>query len=52
VADAQTSGGLLIACPPERADALAAALQERGTSATARIGTFVENADERIRVRG
>ncbi len=51
VADAQTSGGLLIACPPERADALAAALQERGTSATARIGTFVENADEHIRIR-
>jgi len=51
LADAQTSGGLMIACPPERADALTAALTAGGALATARIGTFVEDPDERIRVR-
>jgi selenide, water dikinase len=38
LADAQTSGGLLIAVPAERADALRAALAARGTLAAAEIG--------------
>ncbi len=48
VADAQTSGGLLIACPPERADALADALRAAGTLAAARIGRLVDDPQERI----
>lgn len=39
--DAQTSGGLLIAVPPERADALVTRLQAAGTLATARVGEMV-----------
>ena len=38
LADAQTSGGLLLAVAPERADALVAALQQRNTLAAAIIG--------------
>ena len=41
LADAQTSGGLLIAVAPERADALEAALRGAGTLAVARIGEVV-----------
>jgi selenide,water dikinase len=36
--DAQTSGGLLLAVPAERADSLVAALKNEGTPAAARIG--------------
>jgi len=36
--DAQTSGGLLLAVPAERGDALLAALKKEGTPAAARIG--------------
>jgi len=36
--DAQTSGGLLIAVPAERADSLIAALRREGTPVAARIG--------------
>ncbi len=36
--DAQTSGGLLIALPPERAGALRAALARRGVSVVAEVG--------------
>ncbi len=50
IADAQTSGGLLIACPAERADAMAAALAAAGTLAAARIGAFTADADETITV--
>lgn len=39
--DAQTSGGLLIAVPHERADALLAALEREHTPAAARIGRVV-----------
>jgi selenide,water dikinase len=39
--DAQTSGGLLIAVPHDRADALLAALRTEGTRAAARIGRIV-----------
>lgn len=38
LADAQTSGGLLIAVPPDRADALVSALKARNTRVAARIG--------------
>jgi selenide,water dikinase len=50
VADAQTSGGLLIACAPERADDMASALAEAGTPVAARIGSFLEDASSLIRV--
>lgn len=39
-ADAQTSGGLLVAVHPERADALVDALRREGTPAAAVIGTL------------
>ncbi len=39
LADAQTSGGLLIAVAPERADALEVALRARGVETVARIGS-------------
>ena len=38
LADAQTSGGLLISLPESRVDALLAALHERGVQVAARIG--------------
>ncbi|MBN2149598.1 MAG: selenide, water dikinase SelD [Anaerolineales bacterium] len=38
LADAQTSGGLLISLPEAQADTLLAGLQERGVSSAARIG--------------
>ena len=42
LADAQTSGGLLIAVTPARADALVAALERENAPAAARIGEVVE----------
>jgi selenide,water dikinase len=50
LADAQTSGGLLVACPPERADEFAARLAEARTPVAARIGEFTASASGRIRV--
>lgn len=52
LADAQTSGGLLIAVAPDRHEALLAALESRGVAVRATIGRLVE-ADEpgRITVR-
>src|SRR5207253_3013469 len=50
-ADAQTSGGLLIAVAPERADALVAALGREGTLAAAVIGRVVAGGAGRIAVR-
>jgi selenide,water dikinase len=41
LADAQTSGGLLIAVAPDRADALRADLSRRGALAVADIGEIV-----------
>lgn len=41
LADAQTSGGLLIAVAPGRAQALEGALRARGVETVARIGEFV-----------
>jgi len=51
LADAQTSGGLLIAVAPERADALVAALGREGTLAAAVIGRVVAGGAGRIAVR-
>lgn len=50
--DAQTSGGLLIAVAPEKADALIAALRARGTPAAAAIGALVRGAAGTIDVAG
>ena len=49
--DAQTSGGLLLAVPAERADALVAALKQEGTPAAARIGRVTEGPAGAIQVR-
>lgn len=45
LADAQTSGGLLISCPPEKADRLEQALKEAGTIIAARIGVMEAEDD-------
>jgi len=50
VADAQTSGGLLVACPPERADELESRLRANGALEAARIGRFTAGGAGRIRV--
>lgn len=42
--DAQTSGGLLLACAPEATDDLVAALVAEGTPAAARVGRIVEGS--------
>jgi selenide,water dikinase len=44
LADAQTSGGLLMAVDPAAADALLADLHARGVAAAARIGMFTDSA--------
>ena len=41
LADAQTSGGLLLAVAPDRAGALERALRARGVETVARIGEIV-----------
>jgi selenide,water dikinase len=51
LADAQTSGGLLISLPGDRADALLAALHERGVKGAARIGEVTGPGAGRISVR-
>lgn len=48
--DAQTSGGLLIAVPPERADLLIAELERQGTPAAAVVGTVFDGPAGRMRV--
>jgi selenide,water dikinase len=50
-ADAQTSGGLLLAVPPEHEAALLEALREEGTPAAAVIGRVVAGEPGRIAVR-
>ena len=50
LADAQTSGGLLIAVPPARVDALVAALGREGTPVAAVIGRVVAGSAGRISV--
>ena len=51
LADAQTSGGLLLAVAPERADALIAACRAHGTLAAARVGALTNEHPGRITVR-
>ncbi len=48
VADAQTSGGLLLSVAPERADALEAALARRRAPCHARIGEVLAGAPGRV----
>lgn len=48
--DAQTSGGLLIAVPPDRVESLLAALQRERTPAAARIGRIAAGAPGAIKV--
>jgi cysteine desulfurase NifS/selenium donor protein len=50
LADAQTSGGLLIAVPPERTAALLAALRVRGVAESRRIGRFAAAGRGRIHI--
>jgi selenium donor protein len=50
LADAQTSGGLLIALPPGRTGALLAALRARGVTESRMIGRFTAAGTGRIRV--
>ncbi len=50
LADAQTSGGLLMAVPPGKADDLVAALIARGTPAAAIVGEIVEGPAGRMEV--
>jgi selenide,water dikinase len=50
LADAQTSGGLLIAVSPDRAAALTAALQRRGVTTIARVGELTPGPAGRIAV--
>lgn len=50
LADAQTSGGLLVAVAPERAEALVASLIARGTPAAAIVGRIEDGAPGRARV--
>jgi len=50
LSDAQTSGGLLIALPPERTEALLTALRSRGVEGGRRIGRFTAAGEGRVRV--
>ncbi len=43
--DAQTSGGLLFAVPPDKAEGARSALEEAGTPAAAIVGEFVERGE-------
>ncbi len=49
--DAQTSGGLLIAVPGDRSDALMAALTARGIEEASVIGWVITEGDRRITVK-
>jgi selenide, water dikinase len=49
--DAQTSGGLLISVPADRAEELAAAARDRGASAACVIGEVVERQEAALVVR-
>jgi selenide,water dikinase len=52
LADAQTSGGLLIAVSADKLDALLAALSVRGVDTRAVIGEVVEGKEGRISIEG
>jgi selenide,water dikinase len=49
--DAQTSGGLLISVPAEKADALVAAARERGATTACVIGEVRERGEAALIVR-
>lgn len=51
LADAQTSGGLLISCPAESADRLEDLLRPPEVPTAARIGRIVEDSKQRILIR-
>jgi selenide,water dikinase len=51
LADAQTSGGLLIAVPTGEVDRLTAELVGRGVTVVAEVGEIVSDADSRITLR-
>jgi cysteine desulfurase len=51
LADAQTSGGLLISLPEERAEALLARLRESGVTDAARVGRVTGPGDGHITIR-
>jgi selenide,water dikinase len=51
LADAQTSGGLLISLPESRVDELLAALHVRGVQDAARIGQVTAKGAGRIEVQ-
>lgn len=48
--DPQTSGGLLISVPEDRADRMAAALAQHGVEGSARIGRFIQKGNGTIRL--
>jgi selenide,water dikinase len=48
LADAQTSGGLLISLPADRADRLIAALKQRNTRAAAVVGRVTPRSDHSV----
>lgn len=50
LADAQTSGGLLMAVPPEKLDAVLNALEAAGTLAAAHVGEITKGSPGHIRV--
>jgi selenide,water dikinase len=52
LADAQTSGGLLVAVPPEGESTLLAELERRGTPARAVVGEVIDGEPGRIEVVG
>ncbi len=52
LADAQTSGGLLIAVSPDRADALVDALKRRKTRAASVVGCVTTRGEHTVTVRG
>jgi selenide,water dikinase len=49
--DAQTSGGLLISVPADKAEDLVASAQKRGAAATCIVGEVIERADTALVVR-
>jgi selenide, water dikinase len=49
--DAQTSGGLLVSVPPDRAEALVADCRARGAEATCIVGEVAERGDAALVVR-
>ena len=49
--DAQTSGGLLISVPADRAEALVESARKRGAASACVVGEVIERADVALIVR-